>query len=351
MLFERNDISDRAIGMAFGTAIGDAMGIPFENLTPEQIAEIQASLDKDESLFVNVAGRNPYVSKDWPTGRWGDATQLSLAIMHAIVKHLDDGASAEQLPLITSIVDEHVREWRNGTDGCGNGTKNALEKIAQGSCSYLNSGGTSTGNGVIMKLTPIAFFFYVCNIDVNDELVEQVCRMTHTSPVTMATTFIYLHLCLFIFKHHLPSTDTEKKSFLEYLYQLSITYETKYSLIVLEDLLSIRIHRYLENITNISNELLLDVSHGGTFFCVDTLSMVIGLIVEKQMTFETLEKAIKMGGDTNIVTAMLGALLGATHGQTAIDHRRVQLVYRSDYVRQIGEEFGRALTQYLPDDF
>ena len=66
MSFERNDIIDRAIG--------DAMGIPFENLTPEQIAEIQKSINKDESLFVNVAGRNPYVSKDWPTGRWGNAT-------------------------------------------------------------------------------------------------------------------------------------------------------------------------------------------------------------------------------------------------------------------------------------
>ena len=321
------------------------MDSPFENLTPEQIAEIQTSLNKDESLSVNVADRNPYVPKDWLTDRWGDATQLSLAIMHAIVKHLD--SDAEKLPLVTSIVDEHVREWRNGTDGWGNGTKNAIERIAQGSCSYLSSGGTSTGNGIIMKLTPLAFFFYISNIDVNDELVEQVCGMTHTSPVAIATAYIYLHLCLFLFKHHLSSTDTEKRSFLDYVYQLSITYETKYSLITSEDLLSVRIHRYLENITNSSNELLLDVNHGGTFFCVDTLSMVVGLIAEKRVTFETLEKAVQMGGDTNIVAAMIGALLGAIQGQAAIDNRRAQMIYRSDYVRQIGEEFGRALTQYF----
>jgi len=35
------NIQDRALGLAFGTAIGDAMGIPFENLTPTQIASIQ----------------------------------------------------------------------------------------------------------------------------------------------------------------------------------------------------------------------------------------------------------------------------------------------------------------------
>ena len=198
-----------------------------------------------------------------------------------------------------------------------------------------------------MKLAPLAFFFYILNIDADDELVEQVCRMTHTSPVAMATALIYFHLCLFVFKHYLPSSDNEKQSFLEYVHQLSVKYEAKYNLITVEDLLSVRVRRYWEKLTDISNEILLDVSHGGTFFCVDTLSMVIGLMADKQVTFETLEKAVKMGGDTNIVAAMIGALLGATQGQSAIDSRRVEMVYRSDYVREIGEEFGQALAQYL----
>jgi ADP-ribosylglycohydrolase len=345
MPLQPNEIIDRAIGMAFGTAIGDAMGIPFENLTPEQITEIQMFFNKNKPLFFNAAGRNPYIPKEWPTGRWGDATQLSLAIMHAIKKHLYNGA--EKLPLIESIADEHVQEWWNGTDGWGNGTKSAIEKIAQGFCSYSNSGGISTGNGVIMKLTPLAFFFHVCNINVDDELVEKVCRMTHTSPVTVATAFIYVYLCVFIFKHGLPSSDAKRKTFLQYVHQISVGYESTYHLVTDKDLLSIRVHRYLENIDEINNELLLDVSHGGTFFCVDTLSMVVGLVAAKRVTFETLERALEMGGDTNIVAAMIGALLGATQGQSAIDDRRAEIVFRSDYVRQIGEEFGQALVQHL----
>ena len=345
MLLQPNEIVDRAIGMAYGTAVGDAMGIPFENLTPKQITEIQMSLNKNESLFVNAAGRNPYIPKEWPTGRWGDATQLSLAIMHAIAKHLDAGT--EKLPLIKSIVDEHVREWHGCTDGWGNGTKDAIEKIAQGSYSYYNSGGLSTGNGVIMKLTPIAFFFHVCKLNVDDELIETVCRMTHTSSVTIATAYIYIYLCVFIFEHGLPSSEVERKAFLQYAYELSIKYESKYNLVIQKEVLSIRVQRYLENMNDIDNELLLDVSQGGTFFCVDTFSMVIGLIATKQVTFETLERALQMGGDTNIVAAMIGALLGATQGEQAIDSRRTGIVFRSDYIRQIGEEFGQALVQYL----
>lgn len=278
MKLQLNEMIDRTIGMAFGTAIGDAMGIPFENLTPKQIAEIQRSMNKNESLFINAAGRNPYIAKEWETGRWDDATQLSLAIMHAIVKHLCD--DTEKLPLIKCIVDEHVREWRNCTDGWGNGTKNAMEKIAQGSCSYDTSGGVSTGNGVIMKLTPIAFFFYVSNTNIDDELIKKTCRMTHTSPITIATACICVYLCNFIFEHGLPTSDKEKNIFLQYAHQLSVKYESKYNLVTQQDLLSIRVYRYLEKIDEINNELLLDVSHGGTFFCVDTLSMVIGLIVD-----------------------------------------------------------------------
>jgi hypothetical protein len=60
-----NEIIDRALGIAFGTAVGDAMGIPFENLSPKGIAEILMSVNKDESLFVNAAGRNPYIPKEW----------------------------------------------------------------------------------------------------------------------------------------------------------------------------------------------------------------------------------------------------------------------------------------------
>ncbi|CAF4118405.1 unnamed protein product, partial [Adineta steineri] len=47
------------------------------------------------------------------------------------------------------------------------------------------------------------------------------------------------------------------------------------------------------------------------------------------------------------VAAMIGALLGAKHGEEAIDHRRVEIVFRTDYVRQVGEEFGKALVQHL----
>ena len=335
------DIVDRAVGMAIGTAVGDALGIPFENLTRKEIKDIQMSLSREESLFVNVAGRNPYIPKEWATGRWGDATQLSLAVMRAIVKHLDDDAG--NLPLLNCIVDEHVREWRLCTDGWGNGTKSAIERIAQGSHSCENSGGPSTGNGVIMKLTPIAFFFHICQLSVDEELVEGVCRMTHDSPVTLATALIYISLCLFIFEHGLPSSDGERKAFLQDVFDVALKYEAKYNLAIEKDLLSVRVHRYMTTFDQMNTELLLDVSDGGTYFCVETLSMVVGFVAVQRLTFQTLLKAIEMGGDTNIVAAMLGALLGATEGRQSIDPARGEHVFRADFVRQVGEEFGQTL--------
>ncbi|CAF0821809.1 unnamed protein product [Didymodactylos carnosus] len=48
----------------------------------------------------------------------------------------------------------------------------------------------------------------------------------------------------------------------------------------------------------------------------------------------------EIGGDTNIVGTMIGALLGATQGQQAIDNRLAEFVYRADY-----EEFGQAQSE------
>jgi ADP-ribosylglycohydrolase len=345
MSLQSNKIIDGAIGMIFGIAIGDAKGIPFENLTQDQIIELENIFDEKEQLFFHVNGHNPYIPKDWPLGRWGDTTQLSLAMMRAIIKYIFDDTN--KLSLMTSTVDEHIKEWWDCTDGWNNGTKDAIERIARGTHTYLNSGIPSSGNGIMMKLTPLAFFFYVCHIDFDEHLIESICRMTHPSTVVIVTACIYFHLCIFIFKNGLPLSQLERQTFLQYLHQVSMEYELKYKLENRKDLLSIRIYGYLTQMNQINDTLLIDISHGGTFFCVDTLSMVIGLLIEKEITFETIVKASKIGGDTNRIAAMIGAILGASRGEKVMDYLYTVNVYRSDDIRQIAEEYGQALATYL----
>ena len=337
------DIIDRAIGLALGTAVGDAKGIPYENLTRQQVINLQNDRrtgDSDErTLYARVSGLNPYIPRDWPQGRWTDDTQLSLAMMRAVTKCQQGGN------LMDHVVREHIAEWQESIDGWG-GTKTAVERLAHGTHTYMDSGNLATGNGVLMKLAPLALYYLLCGQDADDNEIERICGMTHTNPVALATACIFVHLYMHLFQRTIAPIEL-----LHYTLQLALQYEAKHHLVEQSQLLSERIKRYLDALSfgTISDDVLIDISNGGTFYCVDSLAMVIGLVItspDGRPDFGTLVRASEIGGDTDSNAAMIGALIGGRQGETAIDKEHVTHLYRSAYVRSVGEQFGIALVKY-----
>jgi ADP-ribosyl-[dinitrogen reductase] hydrolase len=335
-----NEILEHTIGIALGTAIGDAKGIAYETLTRQQIIDLQ---DKNEKTLYAPVTTHPYIPENWQIGRWTDDTQLTLAMMRAITKYLQTKED-----FMSNVVNEHIIEWKETVAGWG-GTKNAIERLSNGTHTYLDSGNVAKGNGVLMKLAPLAFYYSVCG-NVNENEIETLCRMTHNSPVALSTACIYVHMCIYLFeKKKCNSNDV-----LQYIYQLSLKYETKYELNEDEYLLSLRIKRYLEakSSSDIDEKLIIDVSHGGTFYCVDSLTMIIGLIAclpTCEPNFDTLIRASEIGGDTDSNAAMIGAIIGGMKGVKSLDEEHITQVYRTDDVRKTGEEFGLAIIKYLKD--
>ncbi len=335
-----NEILERSIGLVLGTAIGDAKGIAYETLTREQILELQKS--NDTALYRRVTN-HPYIPKDWQIGRWTDDTQLTLAMMRALTKTLRQSNAAD---LMANIVHEHIIEWKESVAGWG-GTKNAIERLANGTHTYLTSGNQAEGNGVLMKLAPLAFYYSLCE-NVNDDEIETICRMTHQTSVALATACVYVHMCVYLFARK----NGTSKEFLQYIQQLSLQYESKYQLTEEKHLLSLRIQRYLDvdSIANIDEKLIIEVSHGGTYYCVNSLSMIIGLLASLptcEPNFETLVRASEIGGDTDSNAAMIGAILGGMKGLTHLDQDHINQLYQMDSLRKVGEEFGRAIIEYL----
>ena len=334
-----NDILERTIGIALGTAIGDAKGIAYETLTREQI--IQRQTEEQKTLYTRVTN-NSYIPENWQIGRWTDDTQLTLAMMKAITKSLHQPND----DLMSNIVNEHIIEWKESVAGWG-GTKNAIERLSNGTHTYLNSGNQAEGNGVLMKLAPLAFYYSLYG-NVNDNEIENICRMTHDTPIALSTACVYVHMCIYLFE----KKNSPSKEFLQYLYQLSLQYEGKYQLTEKKYLGSARIKRYLDvnSYSEIDEKLILDVSNGGTYYCLDSLSMIIGLIAclpTCEPNFDTLIRASEIGGDTDSNAAMIGAILGAMKGVTSLEQEHITQVYRTDYIRKVGEEFGHALITYL----
>ncbi|CAF4312165.1 unnamed protein product, partial [Adineta steineri] len=142
------------------------------------------------------------------------------------------------------------------------------------------------------------------------------------------------------------------KEFLQYIYESSIKYERKYELNEDKHLVSLRIKRYLDvnSSDEINENLIIDVSNGGTYYCVNSLTMIIGLIAclpTCEPNFDTLIRASEIGGDTDSNAAMIGAIIGGMKGVTCLDQEHMNEIYRNDYIQKIGEEFGSAIIKYL----
>jgi ADP-ribosylglycohydrolase len=106
-----------------------------------------------------------------------------------------------------TIVEAHIQAYKYRTDGWGYTNKQAMERLAKGiftvlfkshflgSHTFLNSGNKETsGNGVIMKLCPLAMY-YACKKTEKDQIIREVSlltSMTHDTPVCKIAS------CLFV---------------------------------------------------------------------------------------------------------------------------------------------------------
>jgi ADP-ribosylglycohydrolase len=83
---------------------------------------------------------------------------------------------------------EHVREYDRSLIGWG-GTRTAIERLKLKTHNYTNSGNKATGNGVLMKLAPLAFYFSKNDFEYEEkiDIIVKVAKMTHDSPSAIVT--------------------------------------------------------------------------------------------------------------------------------------------------------------------
>lgn len=139
---------DKIEGMFLGVAIGDALGMPVEMMSLEDIAAKYGRIEE----YLAPTEHKWFAGKLKP-GMWTDDTQLTLAVAESLIARgkidLNDLAWAQATAMKQSAL------------GWGKSTKNSMERIlggahwsVSGEKAGLGSGGM--GNGVVMKISPIA---------------------------------------------------------------------------------------------------------------------------------------------------------------------------------------------------
>ena len=139
---------DRALGAFYGLALGDALGMPTQSMCREDIAEDYGRLRG----FVD-AGPRQFIAHGMPAGSITDDTEQAIMLAQLIIDGsgvVDPSAFAHAL-----IAWEARMKARGSLDLLGPSTKRAVERILDGS-EPTEAGRFGSTNGAAMRITPAA---------------------------------------------------------------------------------------------------------------------------------------------------------------------------------------------------
>ena len=169
----------RAYGALAGLALGDALGMPTQAMSPEQIRAVYGRI----TGLVNGDASQPY-APGMPAGSVTDDTEQALLVASLLVR--GRGTSSGRVALDAGEFAHALLAWedsmieRGSLDLLGPSTKAALERVRAGE-DPLSVGGAGTTNGAAMRVTPIGIAMSTTDPEAFADAVWSSCQVTHAT--------------------------------------------------------------------------------------------------------------------------------------------------------------------------
>jgi ADP-ribosylglycohydrolase len=165
---------DRGIASLTGLALGDALGMPTQTLARARIEELYGSVEG----FLPGPAENP-VSRGLPAGRVTDDTDQALLLARRLVV---DDATVDLVAYVADLLAwERRMEAAGSLDLLGPSTRAAL-RLAAGGTPLAETGRGGVTNGAAMRVAPVG----ICTPAPSMALL--VARVVHVNLPTHATT-------------------------------------------------------------------------------------------------------------------------------------------------------------------
>lgn len=169
----------RAYGALAGLALGDALGMPTQAMSPEQIRAVYGRI----TGLVDGDASQPY-APGMPAGSVTDDTEQALLVASLLVR--GRGTSSGRVALDAGEFAHALLAWedsmieRGSLDLLGPSTKAALERVRAGE-DPLTVGGAGTTNGAAMRVTPIGIAMSTADPEAFADAVWSSCQVTHAT--------------------------------------------------------------------------------------------------------------------------------------------------------------------------
>jgi ADP-ribosylglycohydrolase len=291
---------DRALGALYGLAVGDALGMPTQSLSRAGIAARYGVVDR----LLPGAPDQP-IAPDLPAGTVTDDTEQALLLARLLVTgngRLDPHAFATALQIWEQ---DMIR--RGSRDLLGPSTKRALERLAGGD-PVAETGRDGTTNGAAMRVAPVGIA--VAGDALLDAVVDS-CIVTHNTGLGIAAAAaVAAAVSAGVSGAGLPEVLAAAEDAAaagarrgHWVAGGDIAARLRWVRHWVRDLAPVELVPALDEIVGTS------VAANESVVAAFALVAALGSDVRTALT-----TAASLGGDTDTIAAICGAVLGARHG-------------------------------------
>ncbi|MGQ4833720.1 MAG: ADP-ribosylglycohydrolase family protein [Candidatus Asgardarchaeia archaeon] len=323
----------KIFGCIAGVAIGDAMCMPAEGLTPNEIREIYGKI---------VSFLEPKVENacyGLPAGHITDDTEETILLIEVILEKNGEITAQDFANALLTWAEKGLDSKKY----IGPSTKKAIENLRKG-YSILESGERNVTCGAAMRIAPIGLL-YAGNEELAAKKAAEISLVTHGgNAATSAASAVAAAI----------ATAMRKNATIEMIIDSAIKgarIGKKYGKDVVSPSIEKRINlaveianKYEENIDKVSEELYDLI--GTWIHSAEVVPTAFGIIAAtKGDPMKAINIAINMGGDTDTIAAIAGAIGGAFKGIDSMDINDVRFIERVNNINI--ELFARKLWKII----
>lgn len=276
------DLIDRFEGTLVGLAVGDALGAPVEFgpqggfMTAQEIASRYGTISE-------MIGGGELKLKP---GEYTDDTNMMLCIAESLAENR--GYNPDD------IAQRFVRWYLTKPRDMGHTTRAALRKIAKG-VSWKEAGDKDRpSNGSVMRCAPIGLFFAFENAEILTKASIETSAITHSHRDAVLSCVVLNSMISQLVK------GTGKWPAFRYAAEKAVKDDG-----------------FFENLI-LASSGKRDPSSG---LAVDTIVLAVNSFTAAKTFEEAVVSAVNLGGDTDTIGAVAGAIAGAHWGVKAIPER------------------------------
>jgi len=296
----------------FGVAVGDALGVPVEFRSREEIGQ---------NPVTDMRGYGTY---NLPAGTFSDDSSMAFCLAEALTDEFNLQKIGDNF--VSWLTKNFWTPWGHVFD-VGIATREAIGRLKNGTRPDLAGGfgEGDNGNGSLMRILPLLVYIKDKPIDERYHITKQVSSITHGHIRSVIACFYYLEFARQLLDH--------KDKFAIYKDKFAIYKELQTEVsdyLISQSIDSKEINLYDRLLKGTVYELS-ENEISSTGYVLHTLEASIWCLLTTDSYQEATLKAVNLGSDTDTTGAVTGGLAGLLYGYETIPKNWIdQLARRAD---------------------